>query len=172
MPSIVENINLSGEPYVPEVARKFPSKGENPVAPLRDFEKIAVDLDLYRQLYHEYWESTESTTDTGRPVDAVIFPVGPHAANIPGKAYWWSKHDAPNVKSRRANSLLCLAYTSILNVLDYCAVVIPVTHVDAKKDAFDEAYEPVSEVDKLNWSACKCSTYKTACSNSAVGFAG
>ncbi len=33
-----------------------------------------------RQEYLEYWQATEKSTGTGRPVDAIIAPVAPYAA--------------------------------------------------------------------------------------------
>lgn len=90
MPSIVDNINLSGEPFVPEVADRFPDgRARTPIS-LLEYEDITVQLQEYRIAYHDYWESTKEQTSTGRPVDAVIFPVGPHTAPLPGKSYWWS----------------------------------------------------------------------------------
>jgi hypothetical protein len=91
VPNIVYNINLSGEPYVPEVADR--SWGCPPIS-LHAYENITVQLEQYRLAYNSYWESTEKSTDTGRPVDAVLFPVEPHTATLPGKSYWWSKSDA------------------------------------------------------------------------------
>ena len=37
----------------------------------------------YQKEYMEYWNSTESITGTGRPVDAVISPAAPYAAARP-----------------------------------------------------------------------------------------
>ena len=91
MPSIVANIKLSGEPFVPEVADRFPNGGAGTPIGLLEYENITVQLEQYRSVYHNYWESTMKQTNTGRPVDAVIFPVGPHTATLPGKSYWWSE---------------------------------------------------------------------------------
>lgn len=40
-------------------------------------------------------------------------------------------------------------------MLDYSTVVIPVTKANRNLDTVDPDYEPVSDVDKLNWLACK-----------------
>lgn len=45
-----------------------------------------------------------------------------------------------------------------MNVLDYTNVVIPVTKASSKIDAFDHDYEPLNEIDKNNWAACKSTT--------------
>jgi hypothetical protein len=47
------------------------------------------------------------------------------------------------------------AYTSILNILDCCAVFVPVTHADKKIDQFDPNYKPHGDQDELNWKACE-----------------
>lgn len=46
-------------------------------------------------------------------------------------------------------------YTEAINLMNYSAVVIPVTQADEKIDVFDESYEPLGEKDKLNWESCK-----------------
>lgn len=92
MPDVVENINLSGEPFVPEIAKMFPGGKAKPSIPLLDFENATLSLKTFRSDYHKYWESTAEHTGTGRPVDAVLFPAGPHTAPLPGKSYWFSRY--------------------------------------------------------------------------------
>lgn len=91
MPSIVDNIKLSREPFVPEVADRFPNGGPGTPISLHVYENLTLRLADYRVQYHQYWETTSKYTTTGRPVDVIIFPVGPHTATLPGKSYWWSK---------------------------------------------------------------------------------
>lgn len=74
--------------------------------------------------------------DDGQEVDAIIMPVAPHAAVIPGRYYH-------------------LGYTEVVNLLNYSAAVIPVTKADRGVDAVDEAYEPVNKVDRANWETCE-----------------
>jgi len=105
--------------------------------PILEYFDNTIRLKEYRERYTDYWESTSTETDTGRPVDAVIMPVAPHAAIIPGGFYYTYQ------------------YSSVLDALDYCSVVIPVTKADQEVDKFDETYKPLNEVDKLNWLACK-----------------
>ena|SRR6266566_1066133 len=47
------------------------------------------------------------------------------------------------------------AYTEAINLLNYSAVVIPVTKADKNLDVVDESYQPLNAMDKLNWDACK-----------------
>lgn len=39
--------------------------------------------------------------------------------------------------------------------MDYSAAVIPVTRADKSVDVFDHGYQPLNEVDRKNWEACK-----------------
>lgn len=49
----------------------------------------------------------------------------------------------------------CAAYTESINIMDYSAAVIPVTRADKSVDVFDYGYQPLNEVDRKNWEACK-----------------
>jgi len=77
----------------------------------------------------------------GQIVDAVIMPVAPHAAVIPGKYYH-------------------TAYTEAINLMSYSAAVIPVTLADKTLDPYDTSYQPRGTVDKLNWEACKLTSFR------------
>ena len=46
------------------------------------------------------------------------------------------------------------AYTEVINLMNYSAAVMPVTKADKAVDVVDPSYEPLSEVDKMNWDAC------------------
>ncbi|KAK5449280.1 hypothetical protein LTS15_008822 [Exophiala xenobiotica] len=139
---VVEQIRLSGEPLVPQLHEYF-ANAPFPPLPLLDFYNLSLYLKDYRNRYSEYWLSTMNHSSTGRPVDAVILPVAPHAAVIPGKYYYYT-------------------YSSIVNVLDYTTVVIPVTTASAKIDLFDKDYKPLNEKDKLNWEAYDPEAYDGA----------
>lgn len=89
----------------------------------------------YQKQYMDYWNSTSQATGTGRPVDAVICPVAPHAAVIP------TRYDY-------------VGYTSFLNLLDYTSVAIPVTHADKRVDVA-QPREFLSEVDEKLYNGCK-----------------
>jgi len=76
-------------------------------------------------------------------VDAVIMPVAPHAAVIPGKYYH-------------------TAYTEAINLMDYSAAVIPVTKADKNVDTFNSDYKPLNEIDRKNWEAYDPDVYDGA----------
>ncbi|KAI9660056.1 MAG: hypothetical protein M1821_001408 [Bathelium mastoideum] len=139
---IFGQLALSGEPLIPELQRSFGS-GPRPPLNVLEFYKNTIRLKEFRARYQEYWSSTSSTNPTGAPVDAVILPIAPHAAVIPGKYIHYT-------------------YSSIINVLDYTTVVIPVTKADSRIDVFDSKYKPMSEKDEKNWKAYDAEMYDGA----------
>ena len=50
---------------------------------------------------------------------------------------------------------IVVAYTESINLMDFSAVVIPVTKADKRVDKFDAKYQPLNEQDRKNWEACK-----------------
>jgi amidase len=113
----------------------------------------------------------------GIVVDAVLMPVAPHAAVIPGKYYHtgmalcslifviWNSPSASTayVPLRLHGKQLTrrfwqTAYTEAINLMDYSAAVIPVTTANKEIDVFDKDYEPLNETDRKNWEACEYSS--------------
>lgn len=88
-----------------------------------------VQKRLYQKMYMDYWNSTDQLTGTRRPVDAIICPVAPHAAVIPGRY----RH---------------VGYTSFVNVLDYTSAVIPVTNADKVVHRIGNPIEYLSDIDE------------------------
>ncbi|KIN08369.1 hypothetical protein OIDMADRAFT_37551 [Oidiodendron maius Zn] len=128
---IHKHIGLSGEPLHPRVAELY---GNTPSAPITA-DKVAenyLQQRAYQKEYLDYWNSTAMQTGTGRPVDAVICMLSPMAA-------------------LQLDSWMFIGCTPWVNVLDYSAIVIPVTKVDKDIDKFDEAYQPVNEDDRKTW---------------------
>ncbi|KAI3329205.1 amidase [Xylariaceae sp. AK1471] len=126
---IHEQLKLSGEPLLPDLRHDFEPR--DPIGLLKYQDLTLQSLD-FEARYSDYWNSTADLD--GQIVDAVIMPVAPHAAVIPGKYYH-------------------LSYTEALNLMNYSVVVIPVTAADKALDAFDHAYRPLSELDEKNWRA-------------------
>ena len=125
---------LSGEPMASQVA----SFGRKPVVQA-DASKIAATNITKREAqkeYMEYWNCTKESTNTGRPVDAVICPAAPFAAARPTKHVY-------------------VGYTMWVNVLDYTAAVVPVTNCDKSIDKRDESYQPLDERDRTVQESCK-----------------
>ena len=96
--------------------------------------------DNYKQEYLEHWNSTATGQDeNGKPVgvvDVILCPVGPGAAPPLNQSKYWG-------------------YTSQWNLLDYPALVFPVSQVDPEKDQVDADYKPRNEQDKFNHELCE-----------------
>jgi amidase len=86
-------------------------------------------------------------------IDAVIMPVAPHAAVIPGKFF----HTGQSLVCQRLKRTLMTikAYTESINLMDYSTVVIPVTKADKNLDIPDNGFTPLNDVDAKNWEACE-----------------
>ncbi|KAK4203467.1 Acetamidase [Triangularia verruculosa] len=126
-----EQLALSGEPLVPGVMAA--EEGVQPMG-LLEYQALTLEGKAYENAYAEYWNA--NTGEDGEVVDAVIMPVAPSAAVRPGKFYH-------------------IAYTEVLNMLNYSTVVVPVHGIKADKevDVVDQGYQPSSETDRLNWGA-------------------
>lgn len=134
---IQKQLALSGEPLITDLEGFYTLK---PPMSLLEYQDRALQLRDYRQAYSDYWKSTADAD--GNVVDAVLMPAAPHAAVIPGK---WEH----------------LAYTEVLNLLDYTALVIPITHADKNVDEH-HVYVPVSAKDLRNWTAYDKEVYDGA----------
>ncbi|KAL4820404.1 amidase signature domain-containing protein [Aspergillus spinulosporus] len=132
------HFGLSGEEPAPQliVATGLPQKTALEIA------KINVAKREYQKLYMDYWNSTSELTGTGRPVDAVICPAAPHAAVIPTQY----SH---------------VGYTSVINVLDYTSVVIPVTNADKSVDV-NVSREFLGELDEISYKNYDANVYDRA----------
>ena len=92
-------LRRSGEPLIPELKKSFQLRDPMPLLEYQDLTLQGLD---YEREYCDYWNSTSrdggkiwsyantlgrAYTILGTMVDAVIMPVAPHAAVIPGKYY-------------------------------------------------------------------------------------
>ena len=69
-------------------------------------------------------------------VDVILCPASPGAAPPLDSSHYWG-------------------YTSQWNLLDYPALVFPVTTVDPALDVRDDKYSPMNEQDLINHNLCK-----------------
>lgn len=94
----------------------------------------------YKVQMTEWWNSTMSTTSTGRPIDAILCPSSAVVGAI---------HDTPGY----------VGYTSLFNILDYPASTIPWKDfkISESKDPKDTAYKPLKSnpYDALVHEACE-----------------
>lgn len=79
---IHKQLDLSGEPLIPPLRDTF--KLKDPIS-LIEYQNLTVGRREYERKYSDYWNSTSDSD--GQLVDAVIMPVAPHAAVIPGELY-------------------------------------------------------------------------------------
>ena len=95
-----------------------------------EMDKLISQREHFRQQYARCWNEREAALTSS--IDCLLTPVGPSAAPQHGTAKWWG-------------------YTSIWNLLDYPAVVFPVTTVDPIKDQPEVDYQPRNTLDRENY---------------------
>lgn len=135
---IHQHLNRSGEPLIPDLKDGLSLKTPTELLKYQDLTIQGLE---YERQYSDYWNSTADSD--GQIVDAVLMPVAPHAAVIPGKFY----HGA---------------YTDAMNLTNYTAVVIPTIRADKRIDVLNEGYEPLGEIDRKNWQAYNADLYDGA----------
>ncbi|KAL4965147.1 amidase signature domain-containing protein [Aspergillus stella-maris] len=127
---VYDAVQLSGEPFVPEITNLFPNGKPRAPVPLPEYEEVVRNMKDYRKRFLDYWSSTAERTGD-RPVEALLSPVTPYAGVLPGKFY-------PST------------YTSSVNVLDYTSIVIPVTFADQEIDIVSSNFKALNEEDRLS----------------------
>ena len=73
-------------------------------------------------------------------MDVILCPAGPGAAPLLECSRYWG-------------------YTTQWNLLDYPALVFPVTKVDSTVDVREEDYVPINAQDQYNYNLCKCTIH-------------
>ena len=106
-----------------------------------DVWKWTVAREDYRVEYAKVWNNTATREDGEGEVDVILCPAGPGAAPPLDCSRYWG-------------------YTSQWNLLDYPALVFPVSKVDPETDLREEGYEPINEQDAYNYQLCKFLTYR------------
>ena len=119
-------IAASGEPWLPLsnfILRENPNVRHLSIREVWDW---TLKRDEYRKEYSLLWEK--------QGIDVLLCPVGPGAAPLLGCARYWG-------------------YTAQWNLLDYPALVSPVTRVG--EEDVEVEYEPRNEADKYNHKLCE-----------------
>ena len=134
-----EAIDASGEPWRP--LSKFILK-DNPLVKelsVTEVWRLTEKREMYRRAYAKAWnETATSFKENGEPegmVDVILCPVGPGAAPPLNQAKYWG-------------------YTAQWNLLDYPALVFPVSKVDTTLDSAEVGYQPRNEQDEFNHQLC------------------
>ncbi|KAL8767311.1 MAG: hypothetical protein Q9209_006149 [Squamulea sp. 1 TL-2023] len=143
----IDAINASGEPWRP--LSRFIIQ-DNPYCKHLSIEEVwqwTSRREKYRCKYAEIWNLTATSIGAnGEPanmVDVILAPVGPGAAPPLDHAKYWG-------------------YTSQWNLLDYPALVFPVSKVDPDIDKVEEGYEPTNEKDAFNYRLYEPEKYRDA----------
>lgn len=95
-----------------------------------EMNELICQRENYRTQYAHIWNERESLFNCS--IDCILAPVGPSAAPLHNTAKWWG-------------------YTSVWNLLDYPAVVFPVTTVDLIKDQVEIDFKPRNILDEENY---------------------
>ncbi|KAF2741480.1 putative glutamyl-tRNA amidotransferase subunit A [Polyplosphaeria fusca] len=119
-------IEASGEPWRPLSKFILKETGNVKKLGIRDMWDWTMKRDEYRAEYSKLWGN----------VDVILCPVAPWAAPLHDTAKYW-------------------CYTSQWNLLDYPALVAPVTKVDLAVDVVEQTYVPKNEKDKYCYDLCK-----------------
>ena len=133
-------INASGEPWRP--LSNFIIKENSFVKhhTIEDVWKWQIRRELYRKAYAQVWNDTATgTSQKGElegMVDVILCPVGPGVAPLIDTSRYWG-------------------YTSQWNLLDYPALVFPVSRVNPEVDVVEPGYRPMNERDEYNYKLCK-----------------
>lgn len=122
-----EALAASGEPWRP--LSEFIIK-EQAGVPAREYTvsqvwQLTLAREEYRAAYAARWNEHGA-------VDVILCPAGPGAAPPLDQSRYWG-------------------YTSQWNLLDYPALIFPVTQVDAAKDPVDATYKPLNHQDAFNY---------------------
>jgi amidase len=113
-------LTLSGEPVISNIADDY-GPGVNEKIDLNTMWNIQIKKYKYQQEYLAIWMERNE-------INAWIQPIAPHAAVI---------HDQFKYNG----------YASVINLLDYPAVVVPVTFAQKETDIKDLNYKAISDLD-------------------------
>ncbi|KAJ5211857.1 acetamidase [Penicillium cinerascens] len=121
---VLSNINASGEPSIPNIKDLLnPDKGQINMNELWDVHLKKWD---YQSEYLDKWREFEDRL--GKEVDAIIAPITATAAI-------------------RHNQFRYYGYASVINLLDFTSVVVPVTFADKSVDVKKADHQPLGQLD-------------------------
>lgn len=121
---VLGQISASGEPSIPNIKDLLnPDKGKIDMNQLWD---VHLRKWNYQSEYLDKWREFEE--QHGKELDAIIAPITPTAAI-------------------RHNQFRYYGYASVINLLDFTSVVVPVTFADKNVDVKRAGHQPLSSVD-------------------------
>ncbi|ANB14064.1 Amd2p [Sugiyamaella lignohabitans] len=125
-----EILKAGGEKELPLTSWIFSQNVPEKPYSIAELWAKAIERDEYRSAYNLLWE--ETGTEDGHPVDVILTPATPGAAPPHHNSKYWG-------------------YTAQWNLLDYPAVIFPVTKVDQNIDKKDASYFPKNPSDQFNY---------------------
>ncbi len=133
-------VNQSSEPWRPLSTWILDQVPNLHSLSIHELWQLTKARETYRKKHAELWNDTATDKNSQGPslhmMDVILCPAGPGAApKLDGAKYW--------------------AYTSQWNLLDYPALVFPVTRVNPAVDRWEAGFEPLGEKDKENFDAYK-----------------
>lgn len=128
--------DLSGEPLHPDLEAWLGRSANAPKPSVSQTWQNQYQRTLLAQKWSERWESTQSMTGTGRPIDGLIIPSLPFPA---------VKH----------NSSYPSHYGQLSPLLDLTTGSFPVTRVDLEEDVQLADKKPMSPRDEMVMEFCK-----------------
>jgi amidase len=119
-------LEASGEPNIPNISH-YVQEGL-PKTDINDLWSLHLDKWSYQCEYLAAIRALEEKL--GKELDAIIAPVAPTAAI-------------------RHNKFEYYGYTTVVNLLDFTSVVVPVTFADKAVDMADPSHKPLNETDAI-----------------------
>ena len=129
---ILTMLKESGEPPIPNIADLA-----SPSLQKLDINEL-WDVNLKKWAYQsEYLEQLRLAEERhGKEIDAIIAPVAPTASLCHDQYRYYG-------------------YATVINLLDFTSVVVPVTFADKNIDKKQEGYKPLSEIDRVVYDECE-----------------
>ncbi|KAE8154674.1 amidase signature domain-containing protein [Aspergillus avenaceus] len=120
--AFAQNLALSGEPYLPLLEWTLRDTPGIEELDLHGVWQWTIKREMFRYSYLQEWNSITPE------MDVILCPAHPSPAPLLDTSRYWG-------------------YTSLWNLLDYPAIVFPVTKVDPERDAKDTTYTPQNDID-------------------------
>lgn len=128
----IEVMDASGEPLRPLTKHILTDNPNVKKLTVKELWDLTIQREEYRTKYAQIWNSTGSNGE--QMVDVILCPAGPGTAPLLNGARYW-------------------CYTSQWNLLDYPALIFPVTKADPELDPVDHEFRPIGPLDEENHKA-------------------
>lgn len=127
----------SGEPAIPNINDLV--RPDIKAVSIPELWEVQRQKWAYQCEYLTQWRAMEEKL--GKEMDAIICPITPTAAI-------------------RHNQFKYYGYASVINLLDFTSVVVPVTFADKAKDGKDAGFKALGDMDALVQDECEYCSYR------------